>query len=200
MRGRPRSLAPRTKAGRPSRSKRRRPVEERTDPSAYLLARRLEATGSADVSPDHPIDVLHAKGLLVEHWEDKQLASIRRSAAAKFAGLYWAVYGMPTAGIAQYEVTSTGGRSTATPPETVDDQYTAHLLRHQLQVLERQGARVAEVVVRVGALMHPVDAVAASPSFRSWQTVLSAIRQGLQALADTRPPRFDPGTTSGGRR
>jgi hypothetical protein len=191
MRGRPRSLAPRTKTGRPTRAKQNRAVEERIDPSAYLLARRAAATGSPDICPDHPIDVLAGKGLLVEHWEDKQLASIRRSAAAKFAGLYWAVYGMPTAGIAQYDVTSTLGRSTATDPETVDDRYAAHLLRHQLRVLEQKGARVALVVTRVAALMHPIDAVAASPSFRSWQAALADLRQGLQALADTRPPPFD---------
>lgn len=91
-----------TKRGRPRKAGARYPggqLKQEIGPTMEMTMRRIEATGSAMVGIDHPLDVMHAKGLLARTNEDAQEAGRRRDAGASFANLAYHLWGQPFASI-----------------------------------------------------------------------------------------------------
>ena len=72
---------------------------QRVDPTPEMALKRMKELGRMDVSLDHPIDVMHAKGLLSRSAEDPAEAERRRDAGRAFANLAFHVFGQPFATI-----------------------------------------------------------------------------------------------------
>lgn len=84
--------------------------QQRVDPTPEMVLKRMKEIGRMDVSLDHPIDVMHAKGGLArptvrhpvsgeEVPEDPAEAERRRDAGRSFANLAFHVFGQPFATI-----------------------------------------------------------------------------------------------------
>ena len=74
--------------------------EQRVEPTPEMVLKRMKELGRMDVSLDHPIDILHAKGLLSRPSEDDPAeAERRRDAGRAFANLAFHVFGQPFATI-----------------------------------------------------------------------------------------------------
>ena len=74
--------------------------QQRVDPTPEMVLKRMKEIGRMDVSLDHPIDVMHAKGLLSRPKEDDPAeAERRRDAGRAFANLAFHVFGQPFATI-----------------------------------------------------------------------------------------------------
>jgi len=73
--------------------------QQRVEPTPEMVLKRMMEVGRMDVSQDHPIDVMHAKGLLSRRDEDPAEGERRRDAGRAFANLAFHVFGQPFATI-----------------------------------------------------------------------------------------------------
>lgn len=64
-----------------------------------MLKQRVAVSGDVRIGIDHPLDIMHAKGLLSRRDEDPGEAIRRRDAGASFANLSHHVFGQPFASI-----------------------------------------------------------------------------------------------------
>ena len=74
--------------------------QQRVEPTPEMVLKRMKEVGRMDVSPDHPIDVMHVKGLLSRYGDDDPAVEDRRRDSGRaFANLAFHVFGQPFATI-----------------------------------------------------------------------------------------------------
>lgn len=123
-------------------------------PTPEMAKRKMKIAHRTDVSLDHPIDVLYARGGLRRHQdEDPTVAQQRRDAGAAFANLAWHVWGQPFAGI------DLRSKRLVPPSNNAEDvDALAEKARRARQTdLRTPEERAEDVRARCEAMMRSVD-------------------------------------------
>ena len=135
--------------------------QQRVEPTPEMVLKRMMEVGRMDVSQDHPIDVMHAKGLLSRPKEDDPAeAERRRDSGRAFANLAFHVFGQPFATI------DSRSRRMVAPsinPDDADD-IAAKEARARQTDLRTPEERAEDVRARYEAMLRLIG----SGSIREW--------------------------------
>lgn len=176
---------------------------ERMEPTKEMLKRRKELTGYESVGIDHPLDILHAKGLLSRADEDRQEADRRRDAGAAFANLAHHVWGQPFASIDARTrrmvkpsintddadaMAEKEARARQTDLRSPEERAEAVRLRFEAMLsLIRRGSIREYVLKQVAVYCTPINQLARNPSKR--EQLRRHLLDALDLIADERAVR-----------
>lgn len=177
----------------------RRASERRVGPTPELAAKRMEAVARMDISIDHPLEVMFARGQLKRyHDEDGTIAQQRRDAGAAFANLAWHVWGQPFSGIdlrSKRLVPPSAGvedaeallerRARQTDLRTPEERAEDVRLRYEAmaRIANRIGVR-GWVLRKVAQELVPIEALAVGQSKR--RRLRSLLLDALDLIGDWR--------------
>ena len=178
--------------------------QQRIDPTPEMILKRMTETGRMDVSSDHPIDVMHAKGLLSRPQEDDPAeAERRRDAGRAFANLAFHVFGQPFATIDARsrrmvapsinpddadDIAAKEARARQTDTRTPDERAEDVRARYEAMLrLIGHGSIREWVLRRVAVFCEPMAMLARNPSKR--EQLRLHLLDALDLIADERAVR-----------
>lgn len=177
----------------------RKASEQRLGPTPELAAKRMEAVARMDISLDHPLEVMFARGQLKRHHdEDGTIAQQRRDAGAAFANLAWHVWGQPFSGI-DLRTKRLVAPSLETGPDDAPDPRRAALsdfrtpeeraedVRARYEAMARIASRIGIrgwVLRKVAQELVPIEALAVGQSKR--RRLRSLLLDALDLIGDWR--------------
>lgn len=177
--------------------------QQRVDPTPEMTLKRMKELGRMDVSLDHPIDVLHAKGMLARGSEDPAEAERRRDAGRAFANLAFHVFGQPFATIDARsrrmvapsinqddadDIAAKEARARQTDLRTPEERAEDVRARYDAMVRLVGPGSIREWVLRkVAVFCEPIHVLARNPSKR--EQLRLHLLDALDLIADEREVR-----------
>lgn len=150
-----------------------------------VLAKRMKSLGRVDLSPDFPLSIMLARGLLAhDDGEAKRL----HDAGMKFGALYARLFGKPFASAMDMGVEGLSSRRTPTATDRLHDRRSYDAA---WRALRATGWRAHEAVMALAVFLdRPPWFAAAIDRRRVGIGWVVAVRSGLHALADLPPVRM----------
>lgn len=177
--------------------------QQRVNPTPEMALKRMKELGRMDVSLDHPIDVLHAEGLLARGFEDPAEAERRRDAGRAFANLAFHVFGQPFATIDGRsrrmvapsinqddadDIAAKEARARQTDLRTPEERAEDVRARYDAMVRLIGPGSIREWVLRkVAVFCEPIHALARNPSKR--EQLRLHLLDALDLIGDERAVR-----------
>ena len=177
--------------------------QQRVNPTPEMALKRMKELGRMDVSLDHPIDALHAKGLLARGFEDPAEAEWRRDAGRAFANLAFHVFGQPFATIDARsrrmvapsinqddadDIAAKEARARQTDLRTPEERAEDVRARYDAMVRLIGPGSIREWVLRkVAVFCEPIHALARNPSKR--EQLRLHLLDALDLIGDERAVR-----------